>query len=36
MILLKRASPTTTQFYAYLQGEAARAIFRKYGYAVPQ
>jgi molybdate transport system substrate-binding protein len=36
MVLLKRASPTTTQFYAYLQGEAARSIFRKHGYAVPQ
>jgi molybdate transport system substrate-binding protein len=36
MILLKRASPTATQFYGYLQGEAARAIFRKHGYAVPQ
>ncbi|MGH9257244.1 MAG: molybdate ABC transporter substrate-binding protein [Vicinamibacterales bacterium] len=36
MVLLKRASPTTTQFYSYLQGEAARTIFRKHGYAVPQ
>jgi ABC-type molybdate transport system substrate-binding protein len=36
MVLLKRASPTTTHFYQYLQGEAARAIFRKHGYAVPQ
>lgn len=35
MVLLKRASQTTTQFYSYLQGEAARAIFRKHGYAVP-
>jgi molybdate transport system substrate-binding protein len=36
MVLLERASPTTTAFYAYLQGDAARAIFRKHGYAVPQ
>jgi molybdate transport system substrate-binding protein len=36
MVLLKRASPTTAQFYSYLQGAAARAIFRKHGYAVPQ
>jgi molybdate transport system substrate-binding protein len=36
MVLLKRASPTTTEFYRYLQGAAARTIFRKHGYAVPQ
>lgn len=36
MVLLKRASPTTTQFYSYLQSEPARAILRKHGYAVPQ
>jgi molybdate transport system substrate-binding protein len=36
MVLLKRASPTTTEFYTYLQGEAARTIFLKHGYAVPQ
>jgi molybdate transport system substrate-binding protein len=36
MILLKRASPAAARFYTYLQGEAARAIFRKHGYAVPQ
>jgi molybdate transport system substrate-binding protein len=36
MVILKRASPTAAQFYSYLQGEAARAIFRKHGYAVPQ
>jgi molybdate transport system substrate-binding protein len=35
MVLLKRASPTTTEFYSYLQGGAARAIFQKHGYAVP-
>jgi molybdate transport system substrate-binding protein len=36
MVLLKRASATVTQFYAYLQGSTARAIFRKHGYGVPQ
>ena len=36
MVLLKHASPTTTQFYTYLQGESARVIFRKLGYAVPE
>ena len=36
MVLLKRAGPAATEFYSYLQGEAARAIFRKHGYAVPQ
>jgi molybdate transport system substrate-binding protein len=35
MVLLKRASPTATQFYEYVLGDAARAIFRKHGYAVP-
>jgi molybdate transport system substrate-binding protein len=35
MVLLKRASPTTTQFYSYLQSETVRAIFRKHGYAGP-
>ena len=35
MVLLKRAGETTTQFYAYLQGDAARAILRKHGYGVP-
>ncbi|HEY8550320.1 MAG TPA: molybdate ABC transporter substrate-binding protein [Vicinamibacterales bacterium] len=36
MVLLKRAGPTAVQFYDYVQGEAARAIFRKHGYGVPQ
>jgi molybdate transport system substrate-binding protein len=36
MVLLKSASPVSTQFYTYLQSAAAREIFRKYGYAVPQ
>ena len=36
MVLLKRAGATATQFYTYLQSEAARAILRKHGYGVPQ
>jgi molybdate transport system substrate-binding protein len=36
MVLLKGAGPVTTQFYAYVQSEAARAVFRKHGYEVPQ
>lgn len=36
MVLLKRASPTATWFYEYVLSDAARAIFRKHGYAVPQ
>ena len=34
MVLLKRAGPTATQFYSYLQGNAARSILRKHGYGV--
>jgi len=36
MVLLKRASPTAAQFYEYVLSDAAQAIFRKHGYAVPQ
>ena len=36
MVLLKGASPTAAQFYQYVLSDAARAIFRKHGYAVPQ
>ena len=36
MVLLKRASPMAAAFYAYVQGERARAILRKHGYEVPQ
>jgi molybdate transport system substrate-binding protein len=36
MVLLKRAGATVTQFYAYLQANAARAIFRKHGYEIPE
>jgi molybdate transport system substrate-binding protein len=35
MVLLKRASATATQFYSYLQGNAARSILRKHGYGIP-
>jgi molybdate transport system substrate-binding protein len=36
MVLLKRAGTTATQFYTYLQGDAARSILRKHGYGLPQ
>jgi molybdate transport system substrate-binding protein len=36
MVLLKRASPGAAQFYEYVLSDAARAIFRTHGYAVPQ
>jgi molybdate transport system substrate-binding protein len=36
MVLLKRAGDVASQFYAYIQAEAARAILRKHGYGVPQ
>ncbi len=36
MVLLKRAGPTATEFYRYLQGDTARGILRKHGYGVPQ
>lgn len=36
MVLLKRAGPTATQFYTYLQGKTAKAILRKHGYGVPK
>ena len=36
MVLLKRAGGVASRFYAYLQGEPARAIFRKHGFTVPE
>ena len=36
MVVLKRASPTALQFYQYVLSDAARGIFRKHGFAVPQ
>jgi molybdate transport system substrate-binding protein len=35
MVLLKRADTTTARFYEYVQGPAARAILRRYGFVVP-
>jgi molybdate transport system substrate-binding protein len=32
MVLLKRAGRLVTEFYHYVQGDTARAIFRKHGY----
>jgi molybdate transport system substrate-binding protein len=36
MVLLKRAGSTAAQFYDYVLSDAAGAIFRKHGYAVPR
>jgi len=35
MVLLKQASPIVEQFYAYMQGPAARTVLKKNGYEVP-
>lgn len=35
MVLLKSADETTVAFYDYIQSPAARAIFRKYGFLLP-
>ena len=35
MVLLNRAGPAAARFYEYLQGSAARALFRQYGFARP-
>jgi len=35
MVLLKQASPIVEQFYAYMQGPAARTVLNKNGYEVP-
>lgn len=35
MVLMKTATPTAAAFYAYIQSEQARAIFKKYGYGTP-
>jgi ABC-type molybdate transport system substrate-binding protein len=32
MVLLKRAGPAATAFYAYLQSEPAKAILRRHGF----
>ena len=36
MVLLKRAGAAAARFYAYIQGDAARATLRKHGFAVPE
>jgi molybdate transport system substrate-binding protein len=36
MVLLERASPAAERFYQYLQGGAARAMLRKYGFEAPE
>jgi len=36
MVLLKRAGMVASQFYAYLQTDAAKAILRNHGYGVPE
>jgi molybdate transport system substrate-binding protein len=36
MVLLKRAGPVAARFYTYLQGDAARAMLRKFGFAIPE
>ncbi len=35
MVLLKNATPVAERFYAYLQEEPARVIFRRYGFVLP-
>lgn len=35
MVLLKNAGPTAHAFYDYVQGPAARALFRRYGFVLP-
>ena len=35
MVLLRNAGPVAEEFYAYVQGPAAREIMRKYGFLLP-
>jgi molybdate transport system substrate-binding protein len=35
MVLIKGASTTAREFYAFLQAPPARAIFKRYGFVVP-
>ena len=35
MVLLKRSAATARLFYEYMQQPAARAIFKRYGFALP-
>lgn len=36
MVLLKNAGETARRFYEYLQQEAARRIFKQYGFSLPE
>ena len=36
MVLLKRAGPTAERFFHYLQQPEARALFTRYGFALPK
>jgi len=36
MVLLKQATPVVEQFYAFMQGAAARDVLTKNGYGVPE
>jgi molybdate transport system substrate-binding protein len=36
MVLLKRAGAVAAAFYAFVQEDAARAVFKRYGFAVPE
>jgi molybdate transport system substrate-binding protein len=36
MVLVRRAGPVAERLYAYLQESAARAIFQRYGFALPK
>ncbi|MGZ5141461.1 MAG: molybdate ABC transporter substrate-binding protein [Burkholderiales bacterium] len=35
LALMKGAGETARAFYAYLQEPAARAVFKRYGFALP-
>lgn len=35
MVLLSRSGPETREFYRYLQQPPARAVFKRYGFALP-
>lgn len=35
MVLTRRAGPAAEQFFAFMQGPAARAIMRRYGFVLP-
>lgn len=36
MVLLRNAGPVVSNFFAYVQSEPARAVFRRHGYGVPR